>query len=100
MLEKSFFDGSRANLVKIVFWKKKKVVKFAQKYTENPWFFEFLKVIKWPEVAENYPKTSALPQRLSQNVFFVSQTQKFMKIFQKTHPPSPQKGHFFFLGGG
>ena len=50
---------------------------------------------KWPELADNYSKTSALPQSLSK-FFFVSQTQKFMKIFQKNHPP-PQKGHF---GGG
>ena len=53
---------------------------------------------KWPELADNYSKTSALPQSLSK-IFFVSQTQKFMKIFQKNHPPPPpKKSHF--LGGG
>ena len=52
---------------------------------------------KWPELADNYSKTLALPQSLSK-IFFVSQTQKFMKIFQKNHPPPSPKGHFW--GGG
>ena len=71
--------------------KKKKVAK----NTENLRFFEFPKVTKWPELADNYPKTLALPQSLSK-IFFVSQTQKFMKIFQKTYPPKK----VFFFGGG
>ena len=79
---------------KIVFWKKK--LPNLPKNTENSRFFEFPKFIKWPELADNYFKTSALPQSHFKN-FFVSQTQKFMKIFQKTYPP-PQKGPFF--GGG
>ena len=53
---------------------------------------------KWPELADNYSKTSALPQSLSK-IFFVSQTQKFMKIFQKRITP-PQKKRPFFGGGG
>ena len=67
--------------------------------TENPKFLEFLnhKVIKWLELADNYSKTSALPQSMSK-IFFVSQTQKFMKIFQKKSPP-PQKKKAI-LGGG
>ena len=52
------------------------------KNTENPRFFEFPKVTKWAELADTSPKTSALPQSFSK-MFFVSQTQKFMKIFQK-----------------
>ena len=80
---------------KIVFWKKK--FPNLPKNTENPWFFEFLQIKKWPDVADNYSKTSALPQSLSK-IFFVSQTQKFMKIFQKNHPP--EMAIFFFWGGG
>ena len=54
---------------------------------------------KWPKLADNYFKTSALPQSFSK-IFFVSQTQKFMKIFQKNHPPPQKKKAIFFWGGG
>ena len=60
----------------------------------NPSFFKFHKIIEWLILANNYPKTSALSQSLS-NIFFVSQTHKFMKIFQNNSPP-PQKKVFFF----
>ena len=92
MSEKSFLMILGPIWSKIVFWKKK--LPNLPKNTENPWFFEFPQITKWPEVADNYSKTLALPQSLSK-IFFVSQTEKFMKIFQKNHPP--KKGHF---GGG
>ena len=66
-----------------------------------PDFLNFPKsknVRKWPELADNYSKTSALPQSLSK-IVFVSQTQKFMKIFQNKSPPTPQKWPFFGGGG-
>ena len=53
---------------------------------------------KWPELADNYSKRSALPQSFSK-IFFVSQTQKFMKILQKNYPPPPKKRPFFWGGG-
>ena len=52
---------------------------------------------KWPELTDNYSKTSGLPQSFSK-IFFVSQTQKFMKIFKKNHP-LPKKSPFFWGGG-
>ena len=67
------------------------------KNTKNPRFFEFPKVIKCAELDDNYLKTSALPQSLTK-MFFVSQTQKFMKIFQKTY--IPKKVIFLWGGGG
>ena len=75
-----WFNGSRTNLAQNRILKKK-VAKFA-KNTENPRFFEFHKVIKWLELTHNYPKRSALSQSLPK-LFFMFQTQKIMKIFQK-----------------
>ena len=93
MSEKSFLMILGPTWSKIVF--KKKKLPNLSKNTENPRFFEFPKITngrKWSELADNYSKTSVLPQSLSK-MFFVSQTQKFMKIFQKNHPP-PQKRPF------
>ena len=100
MSEKSFLMILGPIWSKIVFWKKK--LPNLPKNTENPWFLNFLKSQngrKWSELADNYSKTSDLPQSLSKN-FFVSQTQKFMKIFQKNHPPPQKKKAIFFFGGG
>ena len=94
MSEKSFLLILGPIWSKIVFWKKK--LPNLPKNTENPWFFEFSQMKKWPELADNYSKPLALPQSLSK-IFFVSQTQKFMKIFQKNHPPPQKKG---LLSGG
>ena len=68
------------------------------KNTENLKIFEFQMAgsgQNW--LADDYAKTSALSRSLSKSVF-VSQIQKFMKIFQKNHPP-PQKKRPF-VGGG
>ena len=64
------------------------------KNAENPWFFEFPQITKWPELADNYSKTSALPQSLSK-IFFVSQTQKIHENIPKKSPPPQKKGHFW-----
>ena len=90
MSEKSFLMILGPIWSKIVFWKKS--CQICPKILKIPDFLNFPKSKngrKWPELADNYSKTSALPQSLSK-IFFVSQTQKFMKIFQKNHPP-PQK---------
>ena len=83
MSEKSFLMILGPIWSKIVFWKRK--LPNLPKNTENARFFEFPKITKWPEVADNYSKTSALPQSLSKN-FFVS--------------PQNANVFFFFWGGG
>ena len=97
MAEKTFLMVLGPIWSKIVFWKKK--LPNLPKNNENPRFFEFLKITKWPELADNYSKTSALPPKSFPNFFFMSQTQKFMKIFRKNHSP-PKKRPFFWGGGG
>ena len=97
MSEKSFLMILGPIWFKIIFWKKK-----LPNLPKNTDFLNFSKSQndrKWSELADNYSKTSALPQSLSK-IFFVSRTQKFMKTFQKNHPPPPQKKRPFFLGGG
>ena len=84
-VKENIFNGSRTNLVQNRILKKKTFPNLP-KNTENPRFFEFPKAIKWPELADNYPKIWTLPQSLTK-IFFMSQTQKFIKIFQKTPPP-------------
>ena len=76
---------------KVEFWKKK-VAKFAQKYWKSQIFW----ISQSHKMADNYSKT---PQSLSK-ILFMSQTQKFMKIFQKTYPPPPKKKGLFLGGGG
>ena len=91
MSEKQFLIVLGPILSKIVFWKKK--LPNLPKNTENPRFVEFPKVTKWPELADNYSKTSALSQSLSK-IFFVSQTQKFMHFMSIS-----LKSHVNSLGG-
>ena len=60
MSEKTIFNGSRTNLAQNRILKKKGC-QLCPKNTENPRFFEFHKVIKWPEVVDDYPKILTLP---------------------------------------
>ena len=92
MSEKPFLMVLGPIWSKIVF--KKIKLPNLPKNTENPRFFEFPKVIKWPELEDNYPKTSAFPQSLASNFFGV------IKIFPKNHPPPPKKKGAFFLERG
>ena len=101
MSEKSFLMILGPIWSKIVFWQKQ-ISQICPKILKIPDFFNFPKSKngrKWPKLADNYFKTSAFPQSLSK-IFFVSQTQKSMKIFEKNHPPPSQKKRPFFGGGG
>ena len=80
---KTIFNASTTNSVQNRIFKKKKSCQICSKILKIPDLLNFLKSQngrKWPELDDNYSKTSALPQSLSK-ILCVSKTQKFMKIF-------------------
>ena len=102
MSKKSFLMILGPIWSKIVFWKNK--LPNLPKNTENPWFFEFLQITKWPEVTgsgRNWPiiiPKHWLCPKVFPKFFLCPKPKNSWKYSQKITPPFPKKGHFF--GGG
>ena len=98
MSEKSFLMILWPIWSKIVFWKKK--LPNLPKNTGNPRFFEFPQITKWPEVADNYSKTSACPKVFPKFFLCPKPKNSWWKYSKKKiTPPPPPKKKKAFLGG-
>ena len=98
MSEKSFLMILGPIWSKIVF--KKKSCQICPKILKILEFLNFPKSKngrKWPELADNYSKTSALPQSLSK-IFFCVPNPKIHENIPKKSPPLPKKKVIW--GGG